>query len=220
MEHQKLEMRPYTVKDQFRIAQAQMTEDYAIIMKTLFDLVVEKCNLKPEIANKITLVDVQYLLKKLKMISDDESIKIKVTCPHCDFINEGIKIDLNAVEIVNFENFERDIQVSDNVMIRLRVPSFKKNEDIILGKETDLNISMISALMNYIEAIIEGDEIKTDFDQEELKNFVMSLSKKFLIQFNEFVKEEPTIKLKEVISCSSCNEDLEIGINHFFFSLV
>lgn len=221
MENQKIEMRPYVVRDQFKIAQAQMTEDYALIMQTLFDLVVEKCNLKPEIANRLTLVDVQYLLKRLKMISDDEFIQIKVTCPHCDYENDKIKIDLNKVEIVNYENFERVIHLSDNQAIHLRVPSFKKNEDILLGKETDLNSSMKKALINYIYAIIQDEECQTDFDPKELEDLVMNLPKKFLNEFNDFVKEEPTIKIpSESFYCAGCEKELEIGINHFFFLLV
>jgi len=218
---------PYTVKDQFTISQAQMNQEYAILMDVLYNMVVEKYALTPKQASDITLVDIQYLLAKLKLNSDSESIPVVVKCENCG-LEYSKNILINDIHVENYENFKRNITIPSregaekDIIISIKVTSFMVNKDIILGVKELSEESMIENVLNSIDSVTIGDETKTDFDRDELREFILSLPAKFVVDVEDFIRNSPKLIYSKTLTCEDkeCGFEQEVAIQQFFFSLV
>ena len=76
--------RPYTVRDEFSLAQAAESKDQKLMFNTLFELIKRKYHsLKEEQLENLTMIDFLALLIKLKIQSDDREIPLLVKCSKC-----------------------------------------------------------------------------------------------------------------------------------------
>jgi len=216
--------KPYTIRDEFKLAQIQSGVDRKGILKILFQIIKEKYfSLTTKQLDELTLVDVQWLLASLKLNSDESNIPIIITCNSCkqkfDYKLNIAEIKLNKTEFKKTIKFESD-KLTKPLSITFKIASFK---DLIetFNNETDSFMStddMMKTLIDSIDYIAYGDEVSkvSDFPKEDLIFFIENIPKKFYPEIKEFIDFPPILAHEKKPKCTHCNKENTIGLEDFF----
>ena len=171
------------------------------------------------------LIDAEYKCNNIidKLTEHDENgvahSSTKAPCG-CKF---KVTIDLANAFVKFPEGYNQKciIQLTDDVGVRLKAPSFKKFKSVgIEGKGIlDITDEFVFAC---IDSIFEGDKVMVpgkDFTLAELKEFVESFPTEKIEEVAEFFKNQPVVTLIMKIICPKCRNESIIelnGIKDFF----
>jgi hypothetical protein len=216
--------KPYTIRDEFKMAQIQNSVDRKGILNIIFDLVKDKYyTLTTKQIENLTLTDIQWLLASLKINSDEHEIPIIVTCSSC-----GQKFDykLNLAEIkLDKTEFTKTIKFQSDKLPKPLSMEFKTASFVELIKSynnaTDSFVStddMTSSILDCIGSIAYGDEMGkvSDFQRDDLVFFIEHIPKKFFPEIKAFINNPPTLVYERKPKCSHCGKDNVIGLEDFF----
>ena len=214
----KVEYRPFLVKEEkilLTALEGGEEKDMAKAMKQIITQCVtsEKFNI-----NKLAMIDLEYLFLNIrgKAVGDISTISFEHKC------GETIKldIDLSKVEIVKDKNTSDLVNLTDDVMIRLRPPSI----DNIVGAANKNQIDLVMEIVREcLVEIIQGDDVFSaqDHSKEELDEFLNSLSSGQFQKVQTYYESLPKMKQDIEYTCPKCEktetETLE-GLASFFAS--
>lgn len=107
------------------------------------------------------------------------------------------------------------IQLSDDVGIRLKSPSFSKFRSVgIEGKGIlDITDEYVYAC---VDSIFEGDKVLVpgvDFNLDELKEFIESFPTAKIEEITEFFKNQPAVTMVMELTCPSCRNKTTVELN-------
>ena len=214
----KVEYRPFLVKEEkilLTALEGGEEKDMAKAMKQIITQCVtsEKFNI-----NKLAMIDLEYLFLNIrgKAVGDISTISFEHEC------GETIKldVDLSKVEIVKDKNTSDLVNITDDVMIRLRPPSI----DNIVGAANKNQIDLVMEIVREcLVEIIQGDDVFSaqDHTKEELDEFLNSLSSGQFQKVQTYYESLPKMKQDIEYTCPKCEktetETLE-GLASFFAS--
>jgi hypothetical protein len=214
----KIEYRPFLVKEEkilLTALEGGEEKDMAKAMKQIITQCVtsEKFNI-----NNLAMIDLEYLFLNIrgKAVGDISTISFEHEC------GETIKldIDLSKVEIVKNKNTSDLVNLTDDVMIRLRPPSI----DNIVGAANKNQIDLVMEIVREcLVEIIQGDDVFSaqDHSKEELDEFLNSLSSGQFQKVQTYYESLPKMKQDIEYTCPKCEktetETLE-GLASFFAS--
>lgn len=191
----KVKFRPFTVKEEKILLIAQESKDMEQIVLSIKQIInncVEGVNVE-----QLAMFDLEYILINLRSKSVGEVINFTITDPETE---EKIKLELNLNDVnINTEGHENKIQVSDDIYIIMRYPRI--DQLLLLNKMNEENKSKIlfDMMINCIDMVVEGEEVyKTnEFTQDEIEEFVNSLSTKSIQDIKHFFDTMPTLKFEK-----------------------
>ena len=205
---EKVEYRPFLVKEQKILLTALESEDSQQINTSLLDL-LRNCVLNEVDFDKLPVSDIEYLFLQLRIKSVGEPSEICLACANCDELNEQV-IQLEDIN-VDGEIKEDVINLSENISIKFRHPSFK---DIPTGiNEGEASIDNIFTVMkNCVEMITHGDEVFTqdDFDHKELQEFFEQMNTEQFEKLTQFFDTMP--KLSHTFKVKNPNTEKESDV--------
>lgn len=213
---EKVEYRPFLVKEQKILLTALESEDAEQINASIVEL-LKNCVLNEVDFDKLPISDMEYLFLQLRIKSVGETSEIGLACANCEELNEQV-IELENVEI-DGEVKDGVINLSENISIKFRHPSFK---DLPAGLENEASIDNIfTVIKNCVEMITHGDEVFTqdDFDHKELQEFFEQMNTEQFESIQEFFMSVPRVKYKMDFVCKKCGHENErelVGIQDFF----
>ena len=214
---EKVEYRPFLVKEQKILLTALESEDSQQINTSILDL-LRNCVLNEVDFDKLPVSDIEYLFLQLRIKSVGETSEIGLACANCEELNQQV-IQLEDIN-VDGEIKEDVINLSENISIKFRHPSFK---DIPTGiNEGEASIDNIFTVMkNCVEMITHGDEVFTqdDFDHKELQEFFEQMNTEQFEKIQDFFMDVPRVKYKINFVCKKCGHENErelVGIQDFF----
>ena len=158
---QQVRYRPYLVKEEKILMMAMESQDQkqalAAIVDTIGSCVQEDLN-----TSDLTTFDVEYLFTQIRSKSVGETAKIAIPCQHCETENEVV-IKLDDIKVGNPPGLESKIQITDNIALQMRWPSYNElvdfNQDL---NQTELTFKMIASCIDSVlteeEAIKMRDE--------------------------------------------------------------
>ena len=171
------------------------------------------------------LIDAEYRCNNIidKLTDHDENgvahSSTKEVCG-CKF---KVSIDLENAFVKFPEGYNQKciIQLTDDVGVRLKSPTFKKFKSVgIEGKGIlDITDEFVFAC---IDSVFEGDKVLvpgTDFTLSELKEFIESFPTEKIEEVAEFFRNQPIVTLIMKIICPKCRNESIIelnGIKDFF----
>ena len=94
---EEVEFRPFLVKEEKILLQAQTTEDVNEITKVVKDI-IRVCSFEKVNPNDLTIYDMEYVFLQLRAISIGENIEFSIKCEECDKKNI-VTIDLTEVKV-------------------------------------------------------------------------------------------------------------------------
>lgn len=213
---QKIEYRPFLVKEEKILLVAQQTEDQKEIIQAIKD-VINACTFEKLDISKLTTYDIEYLFVKLRIKSVDQFATVMVKCPHCKEKTE-IEIDLEKVEVVYpKEKIDPNIKLNnEGVGIKLKPLSLDDTSEI---SEDNQDFNKVIALC--IESIYDSEKIysKQEVTTQELNEFIDSFSRKNIQEIEKFITSQPSVEYSETHTCIHCGKTFEMklsGLQDFF----
>jgi len=215
---QKIEFRPFLVKEQKILLLALESRDPKQIIRAMNDI-LKSCMPDLDIRSLATF-DLDYLFLQLRGKSAGEKIESQVECPKCKEPND-IEVNIEDVKMDAKTNLGRkDIVLNDKYTLTMKYPSY----DYVMQSSEDVNSEtemLYTLVMGALDKLKTEDEIidMTEEPKEELEDFMNSLSTAQFDNIAEYIKNIPTLKHKIEYDCKKCEQHNEInleGLNDFF----
>ncbi len=214
-----IEFRPFLVKEEKILMIAQESKDTSQIFNAMKDI-IKSCTFNAVDASELTTYDLEYLFLQLRAKSVGESAEIKIKCEECGEYNT-VSIDLLAAEVKSaVGEVDKKIQLNDTVGIIMRPITLAKSEALSKEAKADEDI-FIRSIAASIESIYDSDGVyqTDDTSEDDLKEFIESLSHKHLEEIQKYLSAQPKLQLEVKFKCDKCGHDnvriLE-GLESFF----
>lgn len=213
---QKVRYRPYLVKEEKVLMLAMESQDQRSALSAIVDT-IGSCVQDDLNTNELTTFDVEYLFTQIRSKSVGETAKIGVACSHCDEQNE-IDIKLDDIKVGNPEGLETTIQLTDNITLLMRWPSYNELIEVEGLSTTDQTFKMIAACIDSVQTEEESIRLR-DESEAEVTEFVESLSSTQFDKIRKYVEQMPRMEHAVSFECTSCKKRNDItlsGISDFF----
>jgi len=214
-----IQYRPYLVKEEKVLMIAMQSQQPSQMVMAIKDI-ISTCTFGSVNIEEMTMYDMEYIFIALRAKSVGEVSEIGIKCEKCNFKND-VAVNLNEIEVKIPKNIKYEIQLTDDIGIKLRFP----NVDSIFISQQDQSRSDVDKtfdiIIDCIEFIFQGDEIFKASEQtrEELQEFVESLSTEQFNKIRDFIEQMPTTQLDASFLCTKCghpNSLIVKGMNNFF----
>jgi hypothetical protein len=219
---EKIEFRPFLVKEEKLLVLAMESQDQKQITKTIKDVIraCVKTDIKVE---DLPTFDIEYLFLNIRGKSVGEEIELKIIAPDDEETEIPVVIDIDDIKVVKNEDHNRDIKLDESLVLRLKYPSLEQfisenfdfNDDASNVEKTfDLIASCIDTIFNEEEAWSAADVSK-----KELQEFLDQLNTKQFQEIEKFFSTMPklshTIKVTNPKTKKKSEVVLE-GLSSFF----
>ena len=218
---EKINFRPFLVKEEKSLLIAQQSEDQEIMVETLKD-VINSCTLGKINVEELALFDLEYLFTQIRGKSVGEEFELIFSCDTCVDEKAKVKInlDINNIKIIKSETHSKKIPLFGDVGVVMRYPNFN-----MIKRVGDLNSNDFSAVFNIvaecIDYIYDTDQVyyAKETKKEELVTFLENLTPDQFAKIQVFFETMPKLSTNVKYVCPVCSKihDKNIeGLNNFF----
>jgi hypothetical protein len=125
------------------------------------------------------------------------------------------EIDISNVEVVNNDKSRLDIKFNDNLIFKMKYPTYSIMK-LIDGKEDVIEnkIKIISASIDRIFSKGQYYSSK-DFTPEELRDFLENLTQQQFEKLDEFITDFPTFYATGNGKCPKCGKEHTVRYKDF-----
>ena len=213
-----IEYRPFLVKEEKILLMALEGKDEKEMVKAIKQIITQCVATEKFNVNKLAIVDLEYLFLNIrgKAVGDVSTISVEHKCGEVI----SLDIDLSKVEIVNNKNISDLVNLTDDIMIRLKPPSL----DNVIGVANKNQIDVVMEIVREcLVEIIQGKDVFSaqDHTKEELDEFLNSLNSGQFQKIQTYYESLPKMKQDIEYTCPKCGETkketLE-GLASFFAS--
>ena len=189
----KVEFRPFLVKEEKVLLMAQQTGSVKDQMSAIKDI-IHNCTFGKVDANNVPFFDLEYMFLQLRAKSVGESTKVSVTCP--DDNETKVTVDVNLAEIECVRNVENNpnIDLGNGIGVVLKYPQID-----IMEKADAVNQDASKAfdiIKGCIDNIYDSENVypRSDMDEKELDEFIESLTHGQFEKMQTFFQTMPRVK--------------------------
>ena len=213
-----VEYRPFLVKEEKILLMALEGKDEKEMVKAIKQIITQCVATEKFNINKLAMVDLEYLFLNIrgKAVGDVSTISFEHGCGEVI----SVDVDLSKVEIVNNKNISDLVNLTDDIMIRLKPPSL----DNVIGAANKNQIDVVMEVVREcLVEIIQGKDVFSaqDHTKEELDEFLNSLNSGQFQKIQTYYESLPKMKQDIEYTCPKCGETkketLE-GLASFFAS--
>ena len=217
---EKIQYRPFLVKEEKILMMALETKDNAQIVNAVKDIVNE-CTFNKINISTMPMFDTEYIFLQIRSKSVGEVSKLKLLCPDDKKTYADVELDLNEVKVQVEDNHTNKIELTDDMGIIMTYPSIDSFADSGIQ---DINATnMLDVIGTCILQIYEqkGEKVYEAKDQtkKELTEFIEQLNTKQFQDVQKFFDTMPrlkhTIKIKNPKTKKTSEVTLS-GLNDFF----
>ena len=222
-----IRFRPFLVKEQKLFLMASESDDPKETVQVIRQ-VLKNCIIDEVDVDSLPTFDLEWLFINLRARSVEEIVNLRYKCNNNVKDEEGkdvkcsgyVEFDVNLLDIEPSKNPEHTnkIQITENLGVVLRYPTFEMVQKYEGLQENDL---MTNVLVDCIDYIYDKEQMyyAKDTTRDELIEFVDSLQQKDLEKIRVFFDTVPQVKKDVTFECPRCKykEDIAIqGIQNFF----
>ena len=196
---QKIDFRPFLVREQKIIMMAQESQDEKQMVRAMSDLVTS-CTFNKFDVNKLPIFDVEYMFLKIRGKSIGETVELNLMCPDDGETQVPTKINLEEIEVSMTVGHSNMIDITDNIKLQLRYPIYSDATQVGGLEQSD---GVFKLLTRCIDKIIYGDQEynRVDISDKEIEEFIDQLNTD---QFNNIVEFFNTMpKLRHVVQITN-----------------
>ena len=213
-----VEYRPFLVKEEKILLMALEGKDEKEMVKAIKQIITQCVATEKFNVNKLAIVDLEYLFLNIrgKAVGDVSTISFEHGCGEVI----SVDVDLSKVEIVNNKNISDLVNLTEDIMIRLKPPSL----DNVIGVANKNQIDVVMEIVREcLVEIIQGKDVFSaqDHTKEELDEFLNSLNSGQFQKIQTYYESLPKMKQDIEYTCPKCGETkketLE-GLASFFAS--
>jgi len=222
-----IRFRPFLVKEQKLFLMASESDDPKETVQVIRQ-VLKNCIIDEIDVDSLPTFDLEWLFINLRARSVEEIVNLRYKCNNNVKDEEGkdvkcsgyVEFDVNLLDIEPSKNPEHTnkIQITENLGVVLKYPTFEMVQKYEGLKENDL---MTNVLVDCIDYIYDKEQMyyAKDSTRDELIEFVDSLQQKDLEKIKLFFDTIPEVKKDVTFDCPKCKYKEEIaikGIQNFF----
>lgn len=227
---EKIQFRPMLVKEYKVLLQSQELGDDSGFINTIRGI-LDDCLLNKVEIDDYPMYVIDYIFLRIRAKSIGEMVSAEYRCnamvdrngnhEPCE-TKFGIQFNLEDAFVKFPVDYHKKcvIQLTDDIGIRLKSPTFKRFRSVgIEGKGTlDITDEYIFAC---IDSVFEGERViaPSEFTIEELTQFVESFPANKIDEITEFFYNQPKVTMIMNLVCPSCGNKSTIelsGIKDFF----
>jgi len=201
-----IQFRPFLVKEQKALLQAQMDESVATAILTI-QSVLSSCTFGVANVENMSSTDIEWLMLQIRAKSVGEEINMNLTCPHCGNIQQHSASIADVKVSEQKQSVTNPIMLEPGLYVDVQVPNIK--QAMTFEKKDSVEV-----VASCIKSIIHGDEIISSENVElaELVEFVESMTNKMLTQVVEYIDSAPTLSLSISAKCEKCEKLIETEV--------
>lgn len=214
---EKIEFRPFLVKEEKALMLAQQSGKDSDIMRALKD-VINACTFDKIKAETLPTFDLEYMFINLRAKSVGEIVDLTVTCPDDGTTTVDVKVDLMKIQCVKEVGHDNNIKITDNIGIIMDYPKVDSIQSLSNDDEIE---AMFAVVKSCIRQIYDSENVyeKTDMDKSELDEFVESMSHEQFEKVQEFFNTMPKVKHPIKVKNPNTGVESEVvleGMQDFF----
>ena len=214
---QKVEYRPFLVKEEKILLTAQSTGEESDMLRAV-EQIIENCTFGEVKAGALPFFDIEFVFIKLRSKSIGEVATVSLLCPDDKETRVEVDINLDEVECVRDVSHNSDIKLTDDVGMVLEYPRI---ENLAAMQNVSDNEAGFSIIKGCISQIYDKENVyaKSDMDTKELDEFIDSLSHTQFEKVQHFFDTMP--KVKHAVKVKNPNTGIESevvveGMQNFF----
>ena len=218
---QKIEYRPFLVKEEKALLIAQQSEDPDTMISTLKS-VIESCVQDEIKVNDLAIFDIEYIFTQLRAKSVGENVSLILKCDDCDSEKATVSydIDLTKVKVTIPKEHNKTIPLFNDVGVIMKYPSLEllKKLESVDGKDADAIFSIIASC---IDSVYDSDQMYStkDHRSEEIRQFIDNLTQQQFLKLQQFFETMPKLEEKVSYKCPMCTKEhtkFIRGLDSFF----
>ena len=225
----KVKFRPFLVKEEKILLMAAESDDQDAILLAVKQIINNCCVSDIDIED-LPILDFEYLFMHLRARSVGEVVDLHYKCNNT-ISGEGedekkcnalVKLSFNALEIEpEISDVNNKIQLTSNLGVVLKYPNFKNIQDIVEMKNLSPTDLVSKTIISSIDFVYDNESMyyAKDTPEEELMDFIDSLTREQFGKIQEFFDTIPKLKKQIKFTCQKCDYEEEVlleGIQSFF----
>lgn len=189
---EKVEYRPFLVKEEKALMIAQSTGKQDDIMRAVKD-VITSCTFEKVDASKLPIFDLEYIFINLRAKSVGEIVKLMVTCPDDNTTQVQVEVDLTKIECHKEVGHDTNIRLTDEIGLIMDYPKVSSVQELDLENEMESTFEVIKSC---VRQVYDSNNVyeKVDMDKEDLNDFIESMSHDQFDKVQEFFNTMPKVK--------------------------
>ena len=188
---QKLEYRPFLVKEQKALMIAQESGDNKQIEKA-FAQIVNDCVIDDVDPYTMPMFDIEYIFLRIRGKSVGEKVKLNLVCPDDEKTRVEVEVNLEEVDVQMQKDHTNTIELSNDVSMIMKYPCLKD----MTGFDDKCEITnMFEMIRRCIYEVRQGDTIynRVDITDKELDEFIESMSAESFDHVTNFFNTMPKL---------------------------
>ena len=214
---EKVEYRPFLVKEEKALMIAQQAGKSEDIMRAVKD-VITSCTFEKVDAEKLPIFDLEYIFINLRAKSVGEIVKLMVTCPDDNTTKVQVDVDLTKIECHKEVGHDTNIRLTDEVGLVMDYPKVSSVQELDLENEMESTFEVIKSC---IRQVYDSNNVyeKVDMDKNDLDEFIESMTHDQFERVQEFFNTMPKVRHMIKVKNPKTGVDGEVvleGMQSFF----
>ena len=217
---EKIQYRPFLVKEEKILMMALETKDNAQIVNAVKDIVNE-CTFNKVNISTMPMFDTEYIFLQIRSKSVGEVSKLKLLCPDDKKTYTEVEVKLDDVKVQVDEGHTNKIELDNDMGMIMTYPNIDSFKASGITNITAAN--MLDVISTCILQIYENKGEKVyeakDQTQKELSDFIEQLQSKHFKKVQHFFDTMPKLKHTIKVKNPKTKKESEIvlaGLNDFF----
>ena len=214
---EKVEYRPFLVKEEKALMIAQQAGKSEDIMRAVKD-VITSCTFEKVDAEKLPIFDLEYIFINLRAKSVGEIVKLMVTCPDDNTTKVQVDVDLTKIECHKEVGHDTNIRLTDEIGLVMDYPRVSSVTELDLDNEMESTFEVIKSC---IRQVYDSNNVyeKVDMDKNDLDEFIESMTHDQFERVQEFFNTMPKVRHMIKVKNPKTGVDGEVvleGMQSFF----
>jgi|TARA_B100000035_G_scaffold209413_1_gene179113 hypothetical protein len=214
---QKVEYRPFLVKEEKALMIAQQTGKESDMIRAVQNI-VSACTFEAVNSKSMPLFDLEYVFLQLRSKSVGEVAKLKVKCPDDGETEVEVDVPLEDITCVKEVGHDTKIPLTDSIGIIMNYPTVDMMLNLDLKDETATTFEIIKSC---VHQIYDADNVyvRNDMEEKDLDEFIDSMSHDQFEKLSEFFDTMPKVKYPVKVKNPKTGVESEVvlqGLSDFF----
>ena len=213
----KIGIKPWRVKEErellFAVEGQENTDD---VRKEIVKMISKGVD-NQDVFGTLSDVDYVYLLAQLRKISKGLTIEYNFKCEKCKF---ELSDDVDLTKDLYTKNYTGGtVVINKDLSVVLKEVSFRDYDSLKqkFEKTTEYNFNFV---LKSIDSLIINGEVISQFTNEELSNYIDTLTQKeYKILHSAIEESVATIELKKELLCKRCNTTNHVDFGDLYYFL-
>lgn len=206
---QKVNYRPFLVKEEKVLLVAAETGDDKDILNAIVDI-IQSCTDNAVDIKTTPVFDIEYLFLNIRAKSVGEVASLRLICPDDGTTKVDVDVAISDVKVQGSAGHEKTIKLTDQIGMVMRYPTI---EDVGLLEGEMTADKIFDLIATCVDQIYDGDKIyeKQDMSKDEIHEFINSMNSKQFAELQGFFETMP--KLRHTVTVKNPKTGVETDMN-------